>query len=97
MNVSKAGLVVAALIGGWHLCWATLVAAGFAQPVIDFVFWMHFLKPVYAVEPFEIGRAAILLVATSALGFVIGAVFAVVWNALHRERRPQPASHQRAG
>jgi hypothetical protein len=84
MNVCKAGLVLGFVLGGWHLCWSILVASGWAQSVIDFVFWMHFIKPVYVIEPFAIARAAILIVATAGLGFVIGSVFALVWNALHK-------------
>jgi hypothetical protein len=84
LSGGKAGLVLAAVMGGWHLCWSILVALRWAQPVIDFVFWMHFIKPVYVVEPFEIQRAAILLVVTSILGFVIGSISAWIWNALHK-------------
>ena len=84
MNVYKAGLVLGAVMGGWHACWATLVALRLAQPIIDFVFWVHFIKPVYVIEPFEITRAAILLIVTAALGFAIGAVFSMIWNAVHK-------------
>ena len=84
MNVGKAGLVLGAVIGGWHLCWSILVALGWAQAVIDFVLWMHFIKPIYVIEPFEIGRAAILVTVTAGAGFVIGSIFALVWNALHK-------------
>jgi hypothetical protein len=62
VNQHKAGFAVAALLGGWHLLWSSLVALGLAQPLIDFVFWMHFLKPIYVIEPFSLGRAAILIV-----------------------------------
>jgi hypothetical protein len=86
INVSKAGLAVALVLGGLHLCWSILVALTWAQPVIDFVFWMHFIKPAYVIEPFAISRAAILIVLTAGIGFVIGSVFALVWNALHLER-----------
>jgi len=84
ISVRKAGFVVAALYGAWHLCWSILVASGLAQPFIDFVFWMHFIKPVYVIEPFAIGRAAILLGVTTGVGFVIGSIFALIWNALHK-------------
>ena len=84
INVCKAGLVFGFVLGGFHLCWSILVALGWAQPVIDFVFWMHFIKPIYVIEPFEIGKAAILLVTTAGIGFVIGSAFALVWNALHK-------------
>lgn len=78
MSVGKAGLVLGAVIGGWHLCWSMLVALKWAHPVIDFVFWMHFIKPIYVIEPFEIARAAILLIVTAGVGFLIGSVFALV-------------------
>lgn len=84
ISVGKAGLVLGALLGGWHLCWSVLVALKLAQPVIDFVFWMHFIKPIYVIEPFEILRAAILLIVTTGAGFLIGSVFALIWNAVHR-------------
>jgi hypothetical protein len=84
INVCKAGFAVALVLGGLHLCWSILVALKWAQPVIDFVFWMHFIKPVYVVEPFEILRAAILVVLAAGIGFAIGSVFALVWNGLER-------------
>ena len=84
INVGKTGLVLGLVLGGWHLCWSILVALGWAQPVIDFVFWIHFIKPIYVIEPFEIARAAILIVVTTGIGFVIGLVFASIWNAFHR-------------
>ena len=84
INVIKASLVLGTVIGGWHLCWSVLVALRWAQPVIDFIFWIHFIKPIYVIEPFEIVRAAILIVVTTGVGSVIGLVFASIWNALHR-------------
>jgi hypothetical protein len=80
----KAGIAFAALIGGWHLCWAVLVAFGLAQPLIDFIFWMHFIKPVYVVGPFNLMTAVVLIAVTSVFGFVVAYAFSLLWNSLHR-------------
>jgi hypothetical protein len=84
INVGKAGLVLGAVIGGWHLCWSALVALKWAQPVIDFIFWIHFIKPIYVIEPFNVTRAAILLIVTAGVGFLFGSVFALIWNTVHK-------------
>ena len=97
INVCKAGLVPGFVLGGWHLCWSILVALGWAQAVIDFVFWMHFIKRIYVIEPFGIARAAILIVVTASMGFVIGSVFALAWNALHKRRNPLTCSRLGVG
>ena len=49
MSVAKAGLVLGAVIGGGHLCWAVLVAFGLAQSIMDFILWMHFIKPIFVI------------------------------------------------
>ena len=84
MNVAKTGLVVGIVLGGWHLCWSALIALGWAQRVMDFIFWIHLIKPVYVVEPFDISRAVLLVAVTAAVGFVTGAVGAWAWNLLHK-------------
>lgn len=83
-NVLRSGLAVGLILGAWHLMWSTLVAAGLAQPVSDFIFWMHFIKPVYLVEPFDAYRAIVLVSLTFAIGFVIGSVGATIWNSVAR-------------
>lgn len=79
----RTALILAILLGSWHLVWALLVAAGWAQPLIDFIFWIHFVKPVYVIQKFNIGIALLLVGITAAIGYVIGWIFAVLWNKLH--------------
>ncbi len=80
----KAGLVLGILMGAFHLGWALVVAAGWAQSVVDFVLWMHFIKPIYLIAPFAIGTAVVLVAVTTATGFVVGFLFAILWNNFHR-------------
>jgi hypothetical protein len=85
-NVSplKTGVVLGTMIGGWHLLWAVLVAFGWAQHLINFIFWVHFIQPIYVVGPFNFGIALILILVTATIGFTLGYVFAVLWNWIHR-------------
>ena len=84
VNALNLGVAVGALVGFLHLAWALLVMAQFAQPVIDFVFWIHFVRPAFRVEPFDPGRAAILVVVTGFVGFVGGYALGLALNWLHR-------------
>jgi hypothetical protein len=63
-----------------------LVALGWAQPVLDFVFWMHLIQPVFVIRPFSLSAAAALIVFTSVVGFVMAFLFALLWNRLHRHQ-----------
>ena len=83
-NPNKVGLVIGALIGGWHLVWSLLVLVGCAQPILDFIFWAHMIKPVYFVKPFDPLAATALIVITASIGYLFGFLRAVIWNRLHR-------------
>jgi hypothetical protein len=84
VNSIKLGIAFGALLGATHLSWALLIALGWAQSLMDFVFWMHFIRPIYVIQPFSLSIAAILVVITSVSGFFIAFVFGVILNGLHR-------------
>jgi len=84
VNPNKAGLVFGALLGGWHTLWAALVALGWAQSIINFVFWMHFIKPVYVIDDFKFWIALVLIAVTATIGYIMGCIAAALWNWLHQ-------------
>ena len=83
LNPNKTGLVLGLLLGGWHALWALLVATGWAQSLLNFVFWLHFIKPIYVIADFKIGVALALIAITAVIGYVIGLIAASLWNAIH--------------
>lgn len=82
VDPNRLGIVAAVMLTAWHALWMTLVAAGAAQRVADFVLRLHAMKSEVVVEPFDAGAAALLLLATAVLGYVAGAVAAMLWNCL---------------
>ena len=82
IDPNRLGIVAAVMLTAWHGVWLVLVASGQAQRVADFVLRMHGMKSEVVVGPFEPGMAVLLLVSTAALGYVVGAAGAGLWNCL---------------
>ena len=83
-SAKRLGLVFAGLIGGWHFVWVLLVLIGWAQPILNFIFWAHMIQPVYVVKPFGLTAAITLVAITAIIGYAFGLVGGVLWNKLHR-------------
>lgn len=87
LNPNNIGLFVGGLTGFFHGVWSLLVMVGFAQPVLDFIFWLHFLSNPVQVSMFEFTRAIMLVVFTFALGYVVGWMGAYLWNMMHHSKK----------
>jgi hypothetical protein len=81
----RAGLAFGAAVGLFHLAWVALVGAGLAQPLLNFILALHFIDLQVHIAAFQLGTAAALVALTAAIGSVSGAVFAAIWNGLHRD------------
>jgi hypothetical protein len=83
-NPVRIGMVFGSLLALFHAGWAALVAAGIAQPILDFVFWAHFIDPPYRVVSFDWSRTVVLIGLTFAVGLISGLVGGFLWNRFAR-------------
>jgi len=75
------GLALGTLTGGLHLIWSILVAVGWAQPLHDWILKLHFVSgPYQQIAPFDIGTAALLVVVTFCVGYIVGKVFTMLYG-----------------
>ena len=84
LNKIKVGLALGGFVALIHAVWAILVATGAAQPIVDFAFKLHMIINPMIVTEFNLLLSLALVVFTGAIGFVMGFVFATVYNWTHK-------------
>lgn len=89
-----AGLALGLLVGGAHLAWVVLVASGAAPWLLDVLFRLHFIRPPFEVDGFDVSVAATLVALTTLGGFSFGWAFAAIWNVLANLRATAPFRRQ---
>lgn len=84
LNVQQVAMVTGCFLGGWHVVWSVLVLIGLAQPLMDFIFWVHMINNPYQVTPFTFTQSLTLIIVTFVVGYIGGWIFGWLWNKLHR-------------
>jgi hypothetical protein len=84
INPHKSGLALGSVVGGLHLVWSLLVLVGWAQPLINFIYWAHMVVPPIQIAPFSLTAAILLIIITAVIGYIVGRVFGMVWNKVNR-------------
>ena len=76
----KVGLVLGSFAAVVHLFWVLLVAVGWAQPFMDFVYDMHFMSHSIEVEPFALDKAVGLVVLAFVIWYIFGNILGGIWR-----------------
>jgi len=80
MNNNTAGFSLGILFGIMHLVWIALVGFGAGQSVANWSYGMHFMPGMRQVMGFEFGRGALGVILAIIFGYVVGYIFAVLWD-----------------
>lgn len=74
------GLTLGIFLGLLHALWSLLIALGWAQGLLDFIYGLHMIQPSDTVKPFDLGHAIVLVLYATVVGYVIGWLIGVIWN-----------------
>ena len=80
------GIVFGCFVATLHVVWGLLLLLGWAQPLVNFIFWVHMLSVPVQVQPFNWGIALLLIAVTWCVGFVFGFILATIWNTIECKR-----------
>ena len=84
LNKHKVGLALGSLLGTWHAVWALLVAVGWAKPLINFFYSLHFMSNPMMIQDFNFVAAILLVLVASLVGYAFGWAFGYFWNRLQK-------------
>lgn len=84
LSPHKTGLIMGLFMALLHTVWSILVYTGVAWVVLSFVYGLHFLNNPFKMLVFDWGRALGLIAFTFAAGYMMGFVFAFIWNKIRK-------------
>ncbi|HCR93238.1 MAG TPA: hypothetical protein DIU47_04800 [Candidatus Pacebacteria bacterium] len=86
VHESHVALFLASVLALFHGFWSLLVFLGLGKPLLDWMFWIHFLANPFKVRAFDIQTAIILIVMTFVIGYAGGWVAGWVWNRVAKRK-----------
>lgn len=78
MKYLRVGLIGGLSLASLHLFWVLIVATGWAQPFLDWIFSLHMLDSPFRVQAFHLVSAATLLAITFVIGSLYGVIFELI-------------------
>lgn len=92
MEYLRAGFVWAFVFAAIHAGWASVVAAHYGQPLIDFLLKIHFLNNPFVVQTFDLELGLILAGFSGMFGFIAGVAITFLADYFLNESFPREES-----
>ncbi len=80
LDKNKTGMVLGKFAVLMHLVWSAVVMLGWGQSYLDMVLRLHYLNDPFTVADFSWTSMIGLLVMAFIVAYVVGWVFAYLWN-----------------
>jgi uncharacterized membrane protein len=89
MNRNKTGLIVGFFLAIIHAIWALMVAIipNQLQSFLNWIFVLHSLEPYWIITAFNFPNALLLVIVTFIFGYLLGYLFAAIWDSMLRTRQ----------
>ena len=84
MNKHKVAMTTSVFAGLVHLVWEVALFLGLAQSFVNWKMSMHSISASVKVLPFNLGSAIGLVIAALIGAYIVGWVFATIYNKMHR-------------
>ena len=80
INKNQLGLTLGIVFTILHALWVIIVWVGLGKSVVDWMHSIHFLSDVHTITAVSLGTAVIGIIVAFVSGYVLGWVFAAIWN-----------------
>ncbi len=83
LKASKVGMALGLFVALLHVVWEVVIYSGNAQKLVTWKLGMHSLNNPFTVSAFNATTAIELVILAFIGGYILGAVFAWIWNSVH--------------
>lgn len=84
LKTGSTAMVFGLFVALMHAVWMLMIFIGVAQMYMNWIFGLHLVSNPFIVMPFNFGSAVMLIIFTFVVGYIMGWVFAAIWNRLHK-------------
>jgi hypothetical protein len=82
INKNQLGLTLGIVFTILHVLWVIAVLVGLGKIIADWMHIVHFISETHTITAVSLGNVAIGIIIAFVSGYVLGWVFAALWNSV---------------